>query len=286
MKAFYSLIMTLSLFTINAQEIIELPFSDSSDIQWIGGEKDYYSEAWDTRVITNVSKPTLTIYKPEAGNDSGVSVIIAPGGGMYAHSIESEGIQVAQWLNSKGITAFVLKYRLVPYNSEATSAFSDPNENVLINAKKILPLATQDGLSSIAFVRKNAKQLGLDPNKIGFMGFSAGGAVAMNVTYTAQTENQPNFIVPVYAWMIIVDKQDVPNYKPKMLLICASDDPLELAPMTIELYNDWTSAKITTGLHMYSRGGHGFGMRTKNTASDKWIERFYEWAIDENIISK
>lgn len=269
--------------SISAQEIIDLPHEESSEFEYIGGENEYFSEVWSTEVVSNISMPTMEVFQPAPGKSTGTSVIIAPGGGMYALSINSEGNDVAKWLNTKGITAFVLKYRLVPYQGDATAAFSKPGENAAQKAKNVLPTAVQDGLNAIDHVRTNTKKYNLDPNKIGFMGFSAGGAVTMGVTLTADQESKPNFIVPVYPWMSIVDDYTVPSDAPPMLVICASDDPLGLAPMSIELHSNWLKSEIATGLHMYSKGGHGFGMKKLGFASDKWIERCYEWMLDERL---
>lgn len=97
-----------------AQEIVPLPYESPAHIHWANAEKQYYSELWKTEVITNVSAPSLIVFKADEKLANGTSVIIAPGGGLYAHSINSEGYDVARWLNTKGITAFVLKYRLAP----------------------------------------------------------------------------------------------------------------------------------------------------------------------------
>ncbi|MGI9544175.1 MAG: alpha/beta hydrolase, partial [Cyclobacteriaceae bacterium] len=98
-----------------AQEVIELTSPPTpNSLSWTHAEKEYFSPIWNTQVITNVSKPTLTVYRPEEGKANGTSVVICPGGGFRALSINSEGIDVAKWLNERGVTAFVLKYRLVP----------------------------------------------------------------------------------------------------------------------------------------------------------------------------
>jgi acetyl esterase/lipase len=116
------------------------------------------------------------------------------------------------------------------------------------------------------------------------MGFSAGGAVAMGVTFNYSKENRPNFIVPVYAWMNVVGPYRVPDDAPPMLAICASDDPLDLASKSINLYSNWLKAEKSAGLHMYSKGGHGFGMKKQGLPSDHWIARFHDWAMAEGLI--
>lgn len=268
---------------INAQEIINLPFEPASEVEWIGNEKNYYSTIWDNQVVTNVSSPSMQVFRPEPSIANGTSVIIAPGGGLYALSIESEGNEVAKWLNAKGITAFVLKYRLVPTGKDGVAEITNGGDEVLKNVAQVLPLSYQDGLTALNYVRQNANKWQLDSEKIGFMGFSAGGAVAMGVAYNYSLENKPNFIIPVYPWTTAMPVKDCPADAPPILIVCATDDPLNLAPGSIALYNSWLEGKKPVGLHMYSKGGHGFGMKQQGLPSDKWILRTYEWLLAEGL---
>lgn len=268
-----------------SQKIISLPITVSDDaVKWTENESEYFGKAWQNQVTSNVSQPTLEIFLPDAKKANGTAVIVAPGGGMYALSIESEGREVAKWLNKKGIAAFVLKYRLVPTTGDATEYITNDGPNVETKAMEVLPMASSDGIHAIEHVRNNAKKYQVDPEKIGFMGFSAGGAVTLATTFLAKDKSRLNFIVPVYAWMNVIPTYEVPENAPPMLVVCATDDPLMLAPASVKLYQDWTEANVPTALHMYSKGGHGFGMKKQNLASDNWIERFYEWAVDEEIV--
>lgn len=283
MKNLYLLLTMLIPSLALSQEIVHLPSENSLDIHWNGPEKTYFSEIWQTQVVTNVSQPTMEVFRPDPSLNNGTSVIIAPGGGLYAHSINSEGNDVARWLNTKGITAFVLKYRLVPTGEDAVVDLNTDGDQVAVKALQVLPLATEDGLNALKYLRQHSKDLGIDPSKIGFMGFSAGGAVTMSVIYNASNENKPDFIVPVYPWMDIVPAHELSFNVPPMLVICATDDPLGLAPASVALYTSWAKKGIPTEMHMYSKGGHGFGMKTQGLPSDSWIERFYEWSIAEGL---
>lgn len=268
-----------------AQQIIKVPFEQQIEISWKGSEKEYVSSIWQNMVVTNVSIPTLEVFVPVHPN--GTSVIIAPGGGLYALSITSEGTDVAKWLNKKGITAFVLKYRLVPTGDDGVKEYSKDSrtENkVEQRVGKVLPLSIADGISAISYVRQNAETYNIDANKIGFMGFSAGGAVAMGVAYNYTSENRPDFVVALYPWTTVYPVQKAPKNAPKLLVICATDDALGLAGGSIELYNSWLNADHTPGLHMYSQGGHGFGMKEQGLPSDSWIQRFYDWAVAEKLV--
>jgi len=273
---------------VASQQVVKLAHEKSAQVIWEGEEKEYFSDIWNNQVVTNVSVPTLTIFKPSQEINTGVSVIIAPGGGLYALSIESEGREVAKWLNEKGITAMILKYRLVPTGDDGVAEISELSENnpakIGEEVAKVIPYSIADGLEAVSYARQHAKELDIDPVKIGFMGFSAGGAVTMGVAYQYNEKNRPDFLVPVYAWTDVMPVQKPQKKSPPMLLICASDDPLGLAPGSIKIYNSWYTEKLNVSIHMYSKGGHGFGMNKQGLPSDKWIERFFDWTLAEGIV--
>ena len=273
---------------VASQQVVKLAHEKSAQVIWEGEEKEYFSDIWNNQVVTNVSVPTLTIFKPSQEINTGVSVIIAPGGALYALSIESEGREVAKWLNEKGITAMILKYRLVPTGDDGVAEISELSENnpakIGEEVAKVIPYSIADGLEAVSYARQHAKELDIDPVKIGFMGFSAGGAVTMGVAYQYNEKNRPDFLVPVYAWTDVMPVQKPQKKSPPMLLICASDDPLGLAPGSIKIYNSWYTEKLNVSIHMYSKGGHGFGMNKQGLPSDKWIERFFDWTLAEGIV--
>jgi len=279
-------LFSIALNLVFAQEIIEVPFETNAAVKWEGNEKSFFSKNWDTPVVTNVSVPTMQAFLPTKPN--GTSVIIAPGGGLYALSIESEGTAVAQWLSERGVTAFVLKYRLVPTGENGVKELEEDATNNPIRLKErlspVMPLSIADALSAIGYVREKAATYKVDPNKIGFMGFSAGGAVTMGTAYNYTKENRPDFVVPVYPWTTAYPVQEVPVNAPPMMVICASDDPLGLASGSIDLYTSWLNANKPVALQMFSKGGHGFGMKKQNLPSDNWIQHFYDWAVSEKII--
>jgi acetyl esterase/lipase len=255
---------------------------------WTWKEKEMYSEIWQTQVVYNVSEPTLTVYMPPPATANGTAVIIAPGGGFQALSINSEGIDVARWLNAKGVTTFVLKYRL-----NHTSA-DDPVKEMMAadrkkrdeNNAKLIPMAIADGREAVKYVRTHAAEFGIDPKRIGLMGFSAGGTVAAGTAYTYTSESRPDFVAPVYAYTGTLKESVVPSDAPPIYLVAATDDQLGLAPHSIELYNKWIAAGKPAELHMYAKGGHGFGMRRQNLPSDTWIDRFGDWLEAEGLLIK
>ena len=276
-------IILLYLAPCAAQEMIELPHQDPGNIQWAESTNEYYSKDWKTQVLTNVSKPTLEVFRPVVVPPNGTGVIIAPGGGLYALSINKEGKDVARWLNQKGITAFVLNYRLVPTGDDGVRELQTDGEKVGEKIKPILPLSVADGLTAVSYVREHASELGVNPDKIGFMGFSAGGSVAIGVAFNANIDNMPNFLVPVYAWMTIMGEYEAPEEAPPIAVVCAADDLL--AQESIKLYAEWQDAGVPSEMHLYSKGGHGFGMMKQNLPVDTWLTRVYEWAVAEGLVA-
>jgi acetyl esterase/lipase len=276
--------------SLSGQEVIHLypgaaPGSEDANYP----EKQYFSKVWNTEVVTNVSQPTLTLYKPDPALANGTSIVICPGGGFMALSINSEGIDVAKWLAAKGVTAFVLKYRLAHTGEDATQefldAFRDQKKFGEILAQ-VLPLSVADGLAAVTYVRKHAADWGLAPDRVGIIGFSAGGTVTAAVAFHYTAENHPAFVAPIYAGAAGLKDTPVPADAPPMFLAAATDDQLHLAPDTIQLYNQWAGAHKSVELHMYAKGGHGFGMRRQSLPSDHWIDRFGEWLDSQGWLKK
>lgn len=288
--------LTLSLLTIcfslllTAQSIIKLPYENPKGITWANAEKEYFFDFLQSKIVTNVSMPTMEVYKAADSLNTGTAVIIAPGGGMFIQSIYSEGRDVAAWLNKKGITAFVLKYRLVPTGEdggkELVKITDNDNEHQGFIAKvsQIMPFAVKDALSAIEYVRTHAAEYGVKKDKIGYMGFSAGGSVGFGVSYYFKNESRPDFLALIYPGTTLIPTQNVKKDAPPLFLAAAQDDFLGLIPGILGIYNDWFKNGIKAELHLYSQGNHGFGMNKLNLPSDKWIDRFYEWAVAEKFI--
>ncbi len=243
---------------------------------WTHQEMTYHSDIFQTRVVTNVSQPSLEVFLPD--NGSGAAVVIAPGGGFHALSIDSEGNDVARWLNARGVAAFVLRYRLVPGGDDVVAELMKKRpEEAQQDMAAVAPLAGADGLAAMQLVRARADEFGIDAERIGFMGFSAGGTVAMIVGTRYDASSRPAFLAPIYASTRALADGEVPEDAPPMFLLAATDDQLGLAPDSIRIYERWVAAGKPAELHLYAAGGHGFGMRAQNLPSDSWIDRFGDW---------
>lgn len=246
---------------------------------WTHDERAYFSEVFATDVVTNVVVPTLTPMLPEHG--TGTAVIVAPGGGYHALSINSEGFDVARWLAGRGVAAFVLKYRIVPSGEDAVAEFgqklaADPGL-VDRDIRRVAPLAATDGETAVRLVRERSTDFGVARDRVGFMGFSAGGNVALRVGHTSDELARPDFLAPIYATTRGLALTEPPAGSGPVFVVAATDDELDLAEDSIRVYECWRSAGLPAELHMYARGGHGFGMRTQGLPSDSWIDRFGDW---------
>ncbi len=278
----FLLFVSASVNVVQAQKVIRLyPGAAPGSENWKQPEKEYFSKIWNTQVVTNVVNPTLTAFLPDAATANGTAVIIAPGGGFHALSINSEGVDVAKWLNTKGVAAFVLRYRLVQTGDdgvqEVMAKMGGSRVNMDANNVDVVPLAVADAFAALSYVRTKAKEFGISPNRIGFMGFSAGGTVTASVAFQYSAATRPDFVAPIYAYMGAVKPAEVPQDAPPMFLVVATDDQLGLAPDSINLYSKWIAAKKSAELHSYAKGGHGFGMRKQNLPTDQWIDRFGDW---------
>jgi acetyl esterase/lipase len=244
--------------SIQAQQVIRLydgkaPGSEN----WTWDEAENSTNLFKTRVVYNVTTPTLTAYLPSADLATGTAVVIAPGGAFHTLSIDSEGIDVAKWLAAKGVAAFVLKYRVV------RSLTSDPVAELMpkmadkqkLDAEnaQVVPLAIADGRRAIEYVRQHAKELNIQPDRVGLMGFSAGGTVTMGVGFAYSPANRPDFLAPIYPYLGAgaIARQVVPADAPPLFVCAASDDQLRLAPHSTKLYNDWIAAGKSAELHMF-----------------------------------
>ena len=256
--------------------------------KWNWQEAEMYSDAWQTEVVYNVVAPSLTAYLPAPRNANGTAVVICPGGAFHALSINSEGVDVAKWLVSKGVSAFVLKYRLVKSETD------DPVTEVMAkmgqekfnqDSERIIPLAIADGLEAIKYLREHADKLNIDPGRIGIIGFSAGGTVATGAALQGKDSSRPDFVAPIYPYIPpSMRSAEVTDNAPPLFVLAASDDQLGLAPHSISLYTKWIEAQRPAELHLYARGGHGFGMRRQDLPSDTWIDRFGDWIAEQGLL--
>lgn len=252
--------------------------------------------------IAQIQNPTLEVFEPAKPNKNGKSVIICPGGGYHSVAYDWEGTDVAKWFNSIGVTAFVLKYRM-PNSASVKVSYEAP---------------LQDAQRAIRYVRENSDAYGIEKNKIGIMGFSAGGHLASTLgTQFDKTNNfkesdldlvsaKPDFMILVYP--VVTMKEDfthkgsrksllgtnptsklvtqfsnelqVTSETPTTFIVHASDDKAVPVENSLQLYKSLNDHNIETEMHIYPYGGHGFGMAIHRGRLQTWTNRLEEWLAD------
>jgi acetyl esterase/lipase len=217
-------------------------------------------------VVFNVVTPTLAVYLPERSKATGTGVIIAPGGAFVALAIDLEGHNVARWLQEKGIAAFVLKYRVIEKHGEGIPPGLDMD--------KAGKYGIADGIQALKVVRQHATEWDISPDRVGFMGFSAGAMVTSGTLLQKDAASRPNFAAPIYGGPFGA-MPAIPAKLPPIFMAWAQDDPYARA--VANFYNALQSAGHKPEAHIFSSGGHGFGMKKQGASSDHWIDEFYYW---------
>jgi acetyl esterase/lipase len=258
----------------------------------IGQEKITEPKASDkqpVKRVTDVTHPTLTVFRPAKDKDTGAAVVIAPGGGYNILAWDLEGEEVAHWLNSIGVTGIILKYR-VPRRP------GDPKDAAPVQAE-------MDAQRAASVVRSKAKELGIDPKRIGMLGFSAGGHLtawtATNFDKRAyeavddidKVSCRPDFAVLIYpAYLKVKDKDElapdirVTKETPPCFFAHASDDGVSSENSAL-MYLALKKAKVPAEMHVYATGGHGFGLRASDKPCWTWPDRCAEWMKSQGLLS-
>jgi dienelactone hydrolase len=263
-----------------AQEIIDIPYTDAPEsTRWTKPEENQLSEYAKINVLVNISKPQLVYYKPNPDKANGASVIVCPGGGFHCLNVAVEGYPVAERLADNGIAVFVLKYRLIPTSGDAIGEYFDKKKKGKHREKEGIDLAIADGISAIKYLRENASSLGINKNKIGVIGFSAGGTVAIGSVFQDIDTIRPDFVAPIYAYLLPFSNMEVPDNAPPMFVCVAGNDDPERVEQNIDIYRRWFRKVPETELHIYSTGGHAFGYSKNGDRINDWMNRFEDWMI-------
>jgi acetyl esterase/lipase len=239
-------------------------------------------------LVWNVTSPTLTAFLPDpAQKATGTAVIIAPGGAYLMLAIKHEGEDVARWLAARGIAAFVLKYRIAPMPKDEAGFKAERDRQardrqlVTEIVRKQAATSHADGRAAIKLLRARAAEWHIDPHRIGILGFSAGGGVALYSALEYSPEERPDFAAPIYG--AVLGDIKVPADAPPIFLAAAVDDPLLGTDGVTKVFSSWRAAGHSAELHLYSKGGHGFGVLPQGLASDHWLEAFYAWMKDQGL---
>ena len=272
---------------VSAQTTIRLyagvpPGSES----WSLPEQSIPTPVPGVSAAANISVPTLTVFRPSPGTANGTAVIVAPGGGFHFLVIDGEGTTVAEWLTARGVTAFVLKYRV----TQTTKAHQDrigkePLEQMAAEQGAVFPLSVADAKRAVSYVRERATAFGVDPRRVGMIGFSAGAQIALAAAVSSGEREGPDFVAPIYGPIAEYMRPFVvPPTAVPIFLAAASDDQLGFAPASTEVYNAWLAQHRSAELHIYAKGGHGFGMRQQGLPVDSWSARFEDWLRFQGLL--
>ncbi|RDS78577.1 alpha/beta hydrolase [Alteriqipengyuania lutimaris] len=245
------------------------------------------AESWHrqygSEFARNVTEATLTPFLPDPDKATGAAVIVAPGGGFRTLSMSNEGWEVARALADRGVAAFVLKYRLnqTPADMagfeqsmrEMFAGAARPQRPAPDSAGTMLAPQIADANAAFALIRARAEEWGVDPDRVGMVGFSAGAMLTMATTLTSE-EARPAFIGDIYGPL---GAAEVPADAPPPLFVAlAADDPL-FGNSGFGLIESWRAAQRPVEFHLYEQGGHGFGMYPKETTSTGWFDAFAAW---------
>jgi acetyl esterase/lipase len=262
--------------------------------QWIQQEQETRSQPHGHIFIRNITRPTLTVFLPDPAAATGAGAIICPGGGFHFVTFDNEGTKVAEWLNARGIAGFVLKYRLMEtpssdeeYEAQGQARSKEPpeeHERVMAEVtRRIAPLATADARQALRLVKQHAAEWRIDPGKVGMVGFSAGGRVAVGTALDYDPATRPAFVAAIYG--ALFEDLSAPADAPPVFIAVAADDEVAAEPC-LRLYKAWRAAGRPAELHIYAQGGHGFGMLKQGLPSDGWIDRLGDWLASPGILQR
>ncbi|WP_423148444.1 alpha/beta hydrolase [Rubrolithibacter danxiaensis] len=260
-----------------AQTVIPLWKDGAPGFENLKNEPEQAKDYW----VKHINNPSLTVYLPPKEKATGAAVIICPGGGHRELVFNAEGVNPAKYLNSLGVAAFVLKYRLSREEGSPYSLDKHPME---------------DAYRAMRLVRSRAKEWNIDSSRIGMLGFSAGGEVVAMVAYARGDGNpkakdpvdrvngKPNFQMLIYPGPLGIP-DSVSSDAPPAFLVAAVNDPC-CAISSITLLEKFHKAKVPVEAHIYAQGSHGFNMgeRSKLNSISTWKQRMADWLSDTNIL--
>ena len=308
-KVYILAVITTVLFLESAaaaqlQEIRLWPGKAPGSESWSVAESVTTSPAGD-RTISNVSDPTLTVFLPDPARATGTAVVVAPGGALRVLGFDNEGVKVAEWLNSKGIAAFVLKYRTLqaapaggtgrggaPPGARGTAgprreleirnanANPEPDDPALA---EVVRMGVADAQQALKLVRRNADAWHVDPTRVGIMGFSAGGGIAIGAALAERSDASPDFLISLYGPSLM--DVNVPAHAPP-LFIAVGATHFNVTNGCLALFAAWKAAGKPAEIHVYDQVSAGFGMSKRGLPVDAWIDRLHEWLVARKITTR
>ncbi len=231
----------------------------------------------------NIVRPVLLYYPAEKAAAVGTAMIVAPGGGFRTLMMSYEGVDVAKRLNQMGVDAFVLKYRTIYQdpNAQAASAGRGTAAAGPQAGQNLREIAGADGQQAVRLVRQRAAEFGAASNRVGIIGYSAGGAVVLSTLY-GPADGRPDFAAPIYA--AGANSNPPPAGSPPLFIAVAADDQTVGFQGSIDLFGAWRKAGLPAELHVFQTGQHGFGK--KGGGADHYLDRLEEWLKLNGLLTK
>ncbi len=298
MKNLFLLLAILCL-SVNAQEVYKIyDGSAPGNAKQLDPEMSIPAPWSGNPLIFNVSEPTITVFRPDKNINTGAAIIIAPGGGNRFLTWIEEGINVAEWFQRHGVTAIVLKYRTNQAGSReeieeafkniaaiSTTSSEGNDEKIVFKAPEPVEIAStlqgDDGRQAVKYVRQHAEELGINPQKIGLMGFSAGAVLTSNVIYIHDEGSRPDLAAFIYGRGVANKISD-----PMPLFLCSPVYDAESLPATGLLYMhlNWKAARVPTGLQFIHEASHGEGLQYNGKEWNEWIENLFNFMKAVNFV--
>jgi acetyl esterase/lipase len=277
LRTFICLLLPIALQAQTEPAVIPLWPNGAPGFENRRNEPEQAKDYW----VKNIHNPSLTVFLPPKDKANGAAVVVCPGGGHRLLVWTAEGVDPAKFLNSLGVAVFVLKYRL---SRDTLSPY------------KIEVHARQDGLRAMRLVRSRAAEFGIDTNRIGLMGFSAGGEVVDMVAFGPNKPDlkapdpidrlnaKPDFVIQIYPGPLLIPDA-IPHDSPPAFLLAANDDPC-CSVSVMKLLQAYREAKVPVEVHLFTQGAHGFNMgyRSKLKSINTWPQRLADWLSDNNIL--
>lgn len=263
--------LVIAMATGHAQTVNVWPGVAPGSERWTQKETTIENTPVGT-VVFNVVTPTITAYLPDKAKATGTGMIIAPGGAFVALAMSLEATELAHWLQQRGVAAFVLKYRIVEKRGNGIP------EMDMDTAGRY---GIADGIQALRVVRQHAAEWGVAPNRLGFIGFSAGAMVASGALLQSVPSARPSFAALIYG-APFGTMPKIPSNLPPIFMAWAEDDPVALAPV-VKFRDALVAAGSKPEEHVYSAGGHGFGMKKQGTTSDHWVDELWYWLESQHL---
>ena len=292
--AFAALAVSISA---QSNEVIPLPVSS--------GTASAATQAAESRIAVprsdgrqgiqyaNVTQPSLTLFRPDPDKANGTAIVVAPGGAFMMLAWDYEGTEVAKWLADQGVTAFVLKYRLLPtpadpeergrYIISKITAHPDDFGSAVHQLDAGRMMAIEDGLAAIRLIRSHAADYKINPSRIGIMGFSAGGSLTIGVARHYDAASRPDFAAPIYGFDADLNQQ-LPADVPPLFIAATQADSLVPVAESAKIFLKWTESHHPAEMHLYEQGPHGFGFQHLNLPVDGWRDSFAAWLGSRGLL--